>query len=206
MTTVPEGTGLSTGGPGLPGSAGDLADEWLIGQVVSGRSGQALEVLVRRHQARVFRLAYRVLGDRSDAADVAQDVWLQVWSGVAAFAGGSSFSTWLTRITVNRAISLTRRHARRAELPGGDDEDQWEHARPRATDAGQLSETRARRAAIAHAVAGLPAEVRTVFVLRHFEELSYERICEVLDLSEPTVRGRLRRGRVLMAAALAQWQ
>lgn len=180
-------------------------DAWLVSHAARGDVA-SLEALVRRHQAQTFRVAYRLLGDRQHAEDVAQDVWLQVWLSVGTFTGSSMFSTWLYRITVNKALNAARRRQRSREEPVDDGALDGEHPVAAAPSGEDVALLRSRDAAVRDAVRALPDELRAVFVLRHFEDLSYDRIAAVLDLREPTVRSRLVRARRQVAAELGGWR
>ena len=203
-----DGTGPADAGPvrdRLPSETDDEADRWLAGRVVRG-DAQAFEVMVRRHQQRVFRIAYRITGSRADAEDVAQDVWIRVWGALASFTGASAFSTWLHRVTVNSSLNAVRRRATRtAHLDADGDADRVDRlARMPAAD--EVWEDHARSDAVRAAIAALEPDLRVVIVLRHFEGLTYDQLCDVLSLPEPTVRGRLARGRARLAVGLRGWR
>lgn len=181
------------------------ADAWLASRASAGDT-QAFGVLVGRHQTRVYRIAYRMLGNAADAEDVAQDVWLQVWVSLATFTGSAAFSTWLSRVAVNTALSQGRRASRERErirrlnrqpdVTGG-------LVTPSSQDAAELAE---QTKVVREVVAGLDPDLRSVLVLREFESLSYGEIGEVLGLTEPTVRGRLSRARRQLAIDLGGWR
>ena len=181
------------------------ADAWLTARALAG-DPQAFGVLVGRHQTRVYRIAYRMLGNSDDAQDVAQDVWLQVWVSLATFTGSAAFSTWLSRVAVNSAISHGRRTSRERARVGrlaGQPEIAAGPVTPSSQEAAEQAEqTRVVRTA----VAALQPDLRAVLVLREFERLSYGEIGEVLGLTEPTVRGRLARARRTLAAELKGWR
>lgn len=180
----------------IAGGEDPAADGWLVGKARGG-DVDAFETLVRRHRARVYRIALRILGDPHDAQDVAQDVFIQVWTALAGFLGGSAFTTWLYRITVNR--SLNHRQRRRATLPLPD-------ADP-AAGTGPADEVvaRHRAQATARAIASLPADQRAVFVLYQMEGFSCPEVAAILSLPEPTVRGRLARARRALIDQLREW-
>lgn len=176
-------------------------DRWLVDRAVGGDAA-AFELLLRRHQDRVFRIALRMLGDRHDAEDVAQDVAVQMWRALASFSGSSRFSTWLYRLVVNRCLNH-RRAGRRAR----------EETRP-LTDADQPATTvgpeqralgAARLDAAAAALASLPGEQRAALVLFQIEGLSYREVASVLRVSEPAVRSRLERARRNLLEAMKEW-
>ncbi|SDF90274.1 RNA polymerase sigma factor [Pseudonocardia oroxyli] len=173
------------------------ADAWLIAKVTSG-DVDAYEVLVRRHRDRIYRIALRMLGDPHDAEDVAQDVVIQLWTALAGFAGTSAFTTWLYRVVVNRCITVAR--ARKPVQPVVDDDPPPSHG------ADDVAVARQRARAAMNAVAALPPDLRTVFVLHQIEELGYQEVASILELPEPTVRGRLHRARRTLLRELRSWE
>ena len=195
--------------PDVPRSGDDSdpwVDAWLVSHAVRG-DAQAYETLVRRHQALVYRVAYRMLGNASDAEDVTQDVWLQVWASLSSFAGSAAFTAWLYRIAVNKAIGVARRRYRSVEQLDGEQPATAaggrQPAAPSSEDAALAGE---RSRAVDAAVAQLGPDLRAAFVLRHFEDLSYQDIARVLGVPEATVRGRLVRSRRQLMTALGQWR
>ena len=184
----------------MSGSRDDFdveADTWLVRK--AGREGsiEAYEVLVRRHRDRIYRIALRMLGNPDDAEDIAQDVVLQLWTALAGFVGDSSFTTWLYRIVVNRCLNHIKRRRHDEPLPDPD----------LATSPGADTQAVARghaRAAMA-AVTALPPELRAPIVLVEIEQLSYQEVATILNLPEPTVRGRLHRARRQLVDTLREW-
>lgn len=187
----------------MPGRGGDRAggldpqsDRWLVDKVRGG-DVQAYEVLVRRHRDRIYRIARNMLGDPHDAEDVAQEVAIQLWSAVAGFAGASTFTTWLYRIVINRCLNHRRRKHRTRPITDAD------HPVVAGPEDAVLSQERA-QAALA-AMAKLPDELRTVLVLHQLEGLSYREVAAILNVTEPTVRGRLYRARRTLLADMRDW-
>ena len=157
------------------------------------------EELVRDHSARVYRLAYRLTGNRPDAEDLTQDVFVRVFRSLHRFQPGT-FEGWLHRITTNLFLDGARRRQkirfdRLAEgsaerLPSG-----WPGPSDELTDADLDHD-------VAAALAALSPEFRAAVVLCDIEGLSYEEISEVLDVKIGTVRSRIHRGRAQLRAAL----
>jgi RNA polymerase sigma-70 factor (ECF subfamily) len=154
---------------------------------------RAFEELVRAYQHRVFGVALRMLGNRTEAEDIAQEVFLRVHRSIADFRGQAKLSTWLyaiaSRLCLNRLASGERHRVRAGEdtlmqLPSAD------------TGAADTLERGERDAALRHAIASLPEERRIVVVLRDVEGLSYDEIAQALDLEPGTVRSRLHRARL----------
>lgn len=189
------------------GGPGDL-DAWLVSHAAAGDL-QAFETLVGRHQRLVFRVAYRLLGNQQDAEDVTQDVWVQVWTSLGSLTGSSAFTTWLYRVTVNKSLSLTRRRYRALERPAtgdGDRTDVLERNAPSEPSSEDTAVDGERSRAVSDAIAALPEDLRAVFVLRHFEELSYQQLADVLGVPVATVRGRLARSRQQLMGVLRGWR
>lgn len=172
------------------------ADDWLVQKAQQGTL-DAYEALVRRHRDRIYRIALRMLGNPDDAEDIAQDVVLQLWTALAGFVGGSSFTTWLYRIVVNRCLNHVRRRRTHEPILDADIV-----AAPGA-DAQAVARGRAR--ATMAALTSLPADLRAPIVLHEIEQLSYQEVATILDVTEATVRGRLHRGRRQLADALREW-
>jgi len=156
---------------------------------------RAFEDLVLAYQHRVFAVAYRMLGSRAEAEEAAQEVFLRVHRGLAAFRGEAKLSTWLFAITSRLCLSCLAsgtaqmERARESEMalanlanPGGGAPEQLERL-----------ET---EAALHQAIAELPAERRIVVILRDLEGLAYEEIADSLGLTLGTVRSRLHRARM----------
>ena len=170
-----------------------MSDEDLVRRFVSGGVREAVDVLLRRHQDRVLGLAFRILGNRADALDATQDVFVTVFRKAASFRHQSAFSTWLYRLTVNACNDLARRRSRQPvpaeaiDAPGPD-------PIGRADD----------RMAIAGALRRLPLEQRTAVVMRDVLGLSYEEIAEATDTATGTVKSRIARARAALAFGLAE--
>ncbi len=163
----------------------------------------AFDTLVVRHQRRVFRLSVRLLGDEEAALDAAQEAFLRAWRGLAGFQGGSLFTTWLTRITINTCRNELRRraspkHARPASLdapgPQGGDSLGARLAAPPAPVSARLEGVELREA-FRRALQELDPGEREVLVLKEVEDLPYEDIAELLEVPVGTVRSRLHRAR-----------
>jgi RNA polymerase sigma-70 factor (ECF subfamily) len=153
----------------------------------------AFEALVTVYQHRVFGVALRMLGNRADAEDAAQEAFLRAHRGLAEFRGEAKLSTWLYAITARLCLSRLGRSERRliradeeilARIPDG------------GADPARAMEDEERGAALRRAIAELSDERRMVVVLRDLEGLAYEEIAKVLGLELGTVRSRLHRARL----------
>src|SRR5882672_4451255 len=154
---------------------------------------RAFEELVIAYQHRVFGVALRMLGNRAEAEELAQEVFLRVHQAIAEFRGDAKLSTWLyaiaSRLCLNRLTSGERRMAR------GGEETLTRLASGHASPADELERSEL-EAALHRAIAELSEERRIVVVLRDLEGLSYEEIAAALELELGTVRSRLHRARM----------
>lgn len=150
------------------------------------RSGDraAFEQLVLKYQRPVFNAAFRILGNREDARDIVQTVFLKVYEGLDQYDSHYRFFSWLYRITVNESLNALRRPSREQPLSGR------EQAPVRANPA-RLADEAEIGVRIQDALQQLKSEDRVVLTLRHFLECSYRDIGEVLDIPEKTVKSRL---------------
>ena len=171
--------------------AGDEASLVLAAQ---GGDQAAFGDLVRRYQRAVYRLAYGLTRNPSDADDLAQETFVRAYRAVGRFRAGEPLYPWLSRITINLAFSLFRRRKRRPETPleplleAGR---QWAANDDPAEDAAWREYERM----LGEALAELSEEHRVVLVLRVIEELSYEEIAGALSVPIGTVMSRLARAR-----------
>ena len=159
----------------------ELAERALV---VKARSGdaEAFRALVDRHSRGLFRLAYRMTGNESDAEDVVQESLLRAYRQLNKFDERASFGTWLYRIAVNCALDLVRLRKRRAEQQPAEDsvDDPVRLAISRDPAPDRLALSGELRERVAEAMNELSAAERTAFVLRHYEGLSIEDVSRVL--------------------------
>ena len=169
-----------------------LSDEELVRRFVSSGAPEAVDVLLRRHQDLVFGLAYRILGNRPDALDAAQEVFVMVFRKAASFRHQSAFTTWLYRLTVNACTDLGRRRSRQA-VPAEAVDVAVGDGMGNADD----------RLDVQEALRALPLEQRTAVIMRDLYGCSYEEIASATDTAVGTVKSRISRGRDALAARLA---
>ena len=186
------------------------SDEVLAARAAAG-DGPAFEEIVRRYQGRVFRLASRLTGSETEAADVLQETFLRVYRGLPSFRGASRFGTWLYRVATNAALAHRRARARRpaesleAFLPRFDGN--GAHlATPAELQVATRADERLDRQALAEkARAGidrLPDIYREAFVLRDLEEMPTAEVADVLGLEPAAVRQRVHRARLMLRGYL----
>jgi RNA polymerase sigma-70 factor (ECF subfamily) len=170
----------------------------------------AFDQLVLRHQQEVFSIALRMLGDRDEAQEIAQDAFVRAYRAIGAFRGEAKLSTWLVSITMNLCRNRRRWWARRKRLivasldePVDTEEGAMGHdvADPSPTPA-IMAERRERRRYLLTALQSLDEASRTVVILRDLQGYSYEEIARVLHCRLGTVKSRLNRARLQLRALL----
>ena len=154
----------------------------------------AFNELVRRHRARLWAVAIRVLGDQEEAADALQDAFLSAFRGAHRFRGEAMVSTWLHRIVVNACLDRARRRQARPALALAD-------LPPNREPAAVLPDQDTAREVWA-ALAQLPVEQRVPLVLLEIQGYSVAEIAEILGVAEGTVKSRCARGRARLAVLL----
>jgi RNA polymerase sigma-70 factor (ECF subfamily) len=191
--------------------AAESSDEALAARAAAGED-TAFEALVVRYQHRVFRLACRLTSE-TDAPDVVQDAFLQVYRHLSKFRGHAQFSTWLYRIATNAALMHRRARRRRPALsleeflPRFDADGRLEDtpdALRIACRADELLDRRVLATKTQAAIEGLPNLYREAFVLRDLEELSTDEVAEVLGVEPATVRQRVHRARLMVREYLSE--
>lgn len=175
----------------------DLDDKTLVNMVLKGRSS-AFEDLLKKYHDRVYRLAFRLLGNTQDAEDVIQDVFTQVYLSLKSFKGNSSFYTWLFRITYNVSITHRRKRKNVISLQTGQGTDSApEIALASDGSAPDLNLDREESKALVEKALGmLSIEHRACLIFKEVEGLSYEEIADSLEIPVGTVRSRLFRARL----------
>jgi RNA polymerase sigma-70 factor, ECF subfamily len=173
------------------------------------RDERAFRELLDGHRDRVYNITYRMLGNRAEAEDVAQEVFITVFKTIDTFREESKFSTWLYRVTVNhcknRIKYLARRHDRDKdeldEMSGGVNGATL-GAPVRAAQPDRALEGTQMEMLLREAILTLDEEHREVVVLRDIEDLSIEEICEITKLPDGTVKSRLHRARLALRKKL----
>ncbi len=174
------------------------SDEEIVDRVKGGEVA-LYEIIMRRYNQRLYRVARAVLRDDAEAEDVMQDAYVRAYQHLDQFAGRSLFSTWLTRIALHEALSRLRLRNRNQQFDdtGRDGESSMNNMVESSPD----PEQNASRAELSHlleeALLGLPEQYRTVVMLRDIEGMSTAETASALDLTEDNVKIRLHRGRAM---------
>lgn len=181
-------------------------DRALVRRVVAGDHA-AFEVVMRRHNRRLYRLARATLKNDADAEDALQEAYLYAYRSMAQFRGDAALSTWLARVLLNECFGRLRRAARRQNvIPLISMHSEIDIATMPDNDTERPDEALVRadmRKLLERKLDQLPAEFRTVFMLRTVEEMSVEETAQCLDIPEATVRSRHFRARSLLRESLA---
>ena len=157
---------------------------------------EAFGELVTKYRTKIFGIIYGIVGNECDAWDLAQEGFLKAWRSIHCFQGRSSFYTWLYRITINVTIDSLRRRCHRREV-------ELDDAIPSLLPGPGVNCERAEiRALVYAALAQLTPEHRAVIVLKEIEDLQYQEIAEVLNVSVGTVMFRLFYGRKKLQSIL----
>ena len=156
-------------------------DAEIVRRCLEGRTRE-FEALVDRYERPLYNVAFRILGDREEAADVVQSTFLKAWESLRTYDPAYRFFSWIYRIAIHESIN--RKHARRDFVSFPDLE-----ADLPAPDATLERDDAAR--AVQRALMALSMDHRTVIVLRHFGGCHYREIAEILALPEKTVKSRL---------------
>jgi RNA polymerase sigma-70 factor (ECF subfamily) len=177
----------------------------LVARCLNGDS-ESFRPLVLRHQRQVFSVAYRMLGRRADAEDVAQQAFVDAYAALDRFSsegrGPNAFGSWLLRIAINRCKDILKSKKRTEESLADEPGEAAMFSHRPADPEEQLLEARHRRS-LERALATLPPKYREVLVLKDVEELPYEEIREILRLPVTTLKIRVLRARGMMREALS---
>jgi RNA polymerase sigma-70 factor (ECF subfamily) len=169
-----------------------LSDEEVVARVLAGDTA-LFEILMRRYNQRLFRVARGILADDGEAEDVMQESYVRAFRELAGFRGEARFATWLTRIACHEALARARKRRRLVSLaPGGGEPPDPPSA---ASGPDREMENRQLHTVLREAVEGLPDPLRAVFCLREIEGLSTEQAAAALDLTVENVRVRLHRAK-----------
>lgn len=186
-----------------------LSDLALAGRI-GARDRTAVRLVTERNNQRLFRTAWSILKDRTEAEDAVQSAYLHAFAMIDRFEGRSSLSTWLTRITINEALQRERSaRRRRAQLDSESviDLNDYREKLMRGSTHGSAPDAELARAQVRMllegAIGDLPQEFRTVFVFREIEGLSVDETAAVLDIPSATVKTRHFRARKRLQEALA---
>lgn len=161
----------------------------------------AFKLLVKKYQRMVVNVCFAIVHNQTDAEDISQDVFLEIYRNAGSFRGDASLSTWLYRIATNRSLNFVRDNKRRRFLQqledafsGGKNRNQ-EISEHRSDQPDHEITSRQRAEMLHKAIDRLPEKQRTAFVLNKYEDLSYQQIAEVMQLSLSSVESLIHRAK-----------
>ena len=170
---------------------------------------QAFEKLVLEHQTKVYNLALRMTGNAEDALDLSQETFLRVYKALSLFKGQSSFSTWIYSIASNICLDFLRKRKKKGISLSLSDISGEENAAADIPDIrfdpAHEFEKAELRAAIAAGLDALSPEHREILILREINGLSYQEICDALDLEQGTVKSRISRARIQLCKFIGNY-
>jgi RNA polymerase sigma-70 factor (ECF subfamily) len=178
-------------------AAAELSDEAIVERVRGGDTG-LYEILVRRHNQRLYRTVRAILRSDNDVEDVMQLAYVDAYKHLDQFKGQAKFATWLTRIAVNRAIRRGQGDRRQLELVTSDNEVAIEHTHAPGLDPEHSMYGHELKNVLESLIDVLPDPFRVVFVLREVEGLSTAETASSLSINEDTVKTRLHRAKRLL--------
>jgi RNA polymerase sigma-70 factor (ECF subfamily) len=193
-------------------SALTLTDEEVVARVLAGDVA-SFEILMRRHNQRLYRIGRAILRNDGEAEDVMQDAYVRAYEHLAQFAGRAKFSTWLSRIAVNESLARRRHLAKHEELEpqmksktnmnasdeNGPRTERFAASGPNPEEQASSSEL---QRLLENAIEALPDDFRAVLIMRDVEEMDTAEAAVALDISEENVKVRLHRARALLRKKL----
>jgi len=175
-----------------------LTDEEIVNRVKAGDTA-LYEIIMRRYNQRLYRVARAILRDDGEAEDVMQEAYVRAFENLDQFAGRAAFATWLTRIAVNESLGRLKLRRRIDQL---DDDNETLGVSMSLTESAPDPESKASVGELTEllemALLGLPEPYRAVVMLRDVEEMSTSETAAALDLTEENVKVRLHRGRSMI--------
>ncbi len=174
----------------------EITDEYIVERVRQGELA-LFEVIMRRHNRRLYRAARAIVGDDSEAEDVLQEAYVRAYAHLDQFTGKARFATWLTKIAVHEALARLRRRGRLVS------EDQMDAFEAPGRGPEQVAADRELRGVLEDALSNLPEAFRTTFVLRDIEGLSTAETAACIGVPEKTVKTRLHRARAALRRDLS---
>lgn len=178
-------------------------DEEVVARVLAGEAA-LYEILMRRHNQRIYRIVRGILRDDGEAEDVMQDAYVRAYQHLGQFERRSTFVTWLSRIAMHEAFARARKLGRQVSL---DSEPKWNAMNPlftTATSPEANASNNELRASLEAAILSLPQKYRSVLILRDVEEMTTAEVASSLEISEELVKVQLHRARALVRKALVR--
>lgn len=179
-----------------------LSDEEVVRRVLDGETA-FFELIMRRYNQRLYRVARAIVRDDGEAEDIMQEAYVRAYEHLDQFAGRAQFATWLTRIAIHEALARVRRRNRVEQIGANESGGETEMDVPannlnpeQQTSVGELGK------ALENAILAIPDEYRLVLMMRDVEQLSTTETAAALDLTEVNVKVRLHRARAMVRKQL----
>lgn len=173
----------------------------LIERAIQG-DNDAFESLMSAYERKIYGLCLRMMGNRQDGEDAAQEAMVRIWQKLPQYRGEAAFSTWVYRVAASACTDAIRKRSLRAQPSLEAMREEGFEPQDGAPTPQQAVENSERREAMQRAIAGVPEQMRSVFLLRDVHGLSVEETARALNVSNGTVKSRLSRAREKIAAAL----
>jgi RNA polymerase sigma-70 factor (ECF subfamily) len=187
-----------------------ISSEELMARVAKGDE-DAFEILVSRHQTSVLNLAYRFVGDRTQAKDLAQEVFIRVWQAAKTYKPEAKFKTWLYRIATNLCLNELKSARRKRWFSfNQSDEDSRVAIEERLADSAPSAEDllleKERSRQISDALQSLPENQRMALILKRYDDVSYQEIAQIIGCSVPAVESLLVRAKRALQEKLKNYE
>lgn len=182
---------------------GDLADEFLVQRILGGEI-TLFEIIMRRHNQRLYRIARAILRDDAEAEDVMQEAYVRAYEHLRQFEGRAKFATWLSRIAFYEALGRVRKRKRVMEveaIPDTEKEAMQSFHSPNPDPEHEASNSEVRRL-LEQEIEALPDDYRTICILRDVEEIDSSEVAEILNITPANVKVRLHRAHALLRKRL----
>jgi RNA polymerase sigma-70 factor (ECF subfamily) len=187
--------------PGVISSPSEQDDTPLVKASQQGDQN-AFASLMQRHQRLVFHLVVRMLQDSEEASEITHEAILAAWLGLSSFRGEARFATWLYRIAYHCALKQLERLKRERFLREAMEGEQILEEANKQKQTEDILELRARQAIVREQLEQLPTKYRSVLILRHFQEMTYEEMADILSLPIGTIKTHLFRAKHLLKGRL----
>lgn len=185
--------------------SGDTEDRTLVLRAQDG-DAESFDRLIDRHQGRLFRVAYLVLGDRQDSEDVVQETLLTAWNRLHLLDDPGAVRGWLAQICSRRALDVARRRSRRATDAQAPETLQRQRDDGPRSDPAHTTEVNVQMHALARVLSTMEPELRSCWTLREVDGMSYREVAGALDITEATARGRIARARTHVIEEMKEWR
>ncbi len=179
------------------------SDEQIVERVVAGEAG-LFEILMRRHNQRIYRIVRGILNDDGESEDVMQDAYVRSYQHLSQFEGRSTFVTWLTRIAIHEALARAQRLKKQVSLDSDEVYAKVELASTSENSPERNVANMELHSALESAILSLPPKYRQVVIMRDVEEMNTAEVAAAMEISEELVKVRLHRARALVRRSLFQ--